>query len=29
LSLGMKACSADDLSDLRRLQQCIKGAGGN
>jgi prepilin-type N-terminal cleavage/methylation domain-containing protein/prepilin-type processing-associated H-X9-DG protein len=29
LSLGQKARSADDLQDLRRLQNCIKGAGGN
>jgi prepilin-type N-terminal cleavage/methylation domain-containing protein/prepilin-type processing-associated H-X9-DG protein len=29
LSLGQQAYSADDLQDLRRLQQCIKGAGGN
>jgi prepilin-type N-terminal cleavage/methylation domain-containing protein/prepilin-type processing-associated H-X9-DG protein len=29
VSLGSKAYSPDDLADLRRLQQCIKGAGGN
>jgi prepilin-type N-terminal cleavage/methylation domain-containing protein/prepilin-type processing-associated H-X9-DG protein len=29
LSLGDAAYSSDDLLDLRRIQQCIKGAGGN
>lgn len=29
LSLGSKAYCTDDLQDLRRLQNCIKGAGGN
>ena len=29
LILGQHAQSDDDLQDLRRLQQCIKGAGGN
>ena len=29
LSLGQRSYSAADLQDLRRLQQCIKGAGGN
>ncbi len=29
LSLGQPAYSDDDLLDLQRLQQCIKGAGGN
>jgi hypothetical protein len=29
LSLGQPAFSAEDFQDLRRLQQCIKGAGGN
>jgi prepilin-type processing-associated H-X9-DG protein len=29
LSLGEPAYSDDDLQDLWRIQQCIKGAGGN
>lgn len=29
LSLGQRSYSRDDLQDLRRIQQCIKGAGGN
>jgi prepilin-type processing-associated H-X9-DG protein len=29
LALGDPAYSNDDLQDLRRIQQCIKGAGGN
>ena len=29
LTLGSPAYNNDDLQDLRRLQQCIKGAGGN
>jgi hypothetical protein len=28
-SLGWPAYNSDDLQDLRRIQQCIKGAGGN
>ena len=29
LSLGQRSYSSDDLQDLRRLQECIKDAGGN
>jgi prepilin-type N-terminal cleavage/methylation domain-containing protein/prepilin-type processing-associated H-X9-DG protein len=29
LALGMESYSEDDFQDLRRLQQCIKSAGGN
>jgi prepilin-type N-terminal cleavage/methylation domain-containing protein/prepilin-type processing-associated H-X9-DG protein len=29
LALGDRAYNDDDLQDLRRIQQCIKGAGGN
>jgi prepilin-type N-terminal cleavage/methylation domain-containing protein/prepilin-type processing-associated H-X9-DG protein len=29
LSLGQRAVNDNDLKDLQRLQQCIKGAGGN
>ena len=29
LGLGQRSYSPDDLQDLRRIQQCIKGAGGN
>ena len=29
LSLGQPSYSSDDFQDLRRLQRCIKGAGGN